>query len=182
MPDTINVRKETIQIFKNIIKKNHSNIKPKTINKFSKEIEVSIYNYTVDFSDTHGISKQWSNKFFKNTYLAKARSLYANLDIHSYIKNKQLAHKVINNDIKVKQLAFMEPHELYPEKWDDILKKKHMEDKCIYETRTDMGTDLFQCGRCHTKNCSFYQLQTRSADEPMTTFVTCLNCGKRWKE
>ena len=29
--------------------------------------------------------------------------------------------------------------------------------------------------------CSYYQLQTRSADEPMTTFVTCINCGARWK-
>ena len=103
MPESINVRKETQQIFKNVIKKNHSNITLKTVNKLSKDIEVSIYNYTVDFSDMRGISKIWSNKFFKNTYLAKARSLYANLDIHSYIKNKQLAHKVINNDIIVKK-------------------------------------------------------------------------------
>ena len=39
-----------------------------------------------------------------------------------------------------------------------------------------------KCGRCKKKECSFYQLQTRSADEPMTTFVTCLNCGNRWKQ
>ena len=44
-----------------------------------------------------------------------------------------------------------------------------------------MATDQYQCGRCHKRLCTYYQLQTRSADEPMTTFVTCLNCGKRWK-
>ena len=182
MPDTINVRKETIQIFKNIIKKNNKTLKSRLLNKLSKDIEISIYNYTVEFADSKGIIKQWTNNFFKNCYLAKARSLYANLDKNSYIKNKHLLNKVINNDIQIKRIAFMEPHELYPEKWEALLKKKQLEDECIYETRMDMGTDLFQCGRCHTKNCSFYQLQTRSADEPMTTFVTCLNCGKKWKE
>jgi|TARA_B110001450_G_scaffold136629_1_gene128273 transcription elongation factor S-II len=182
MTDSIDVRKETINIFKKLIKKHDKKIKVKVVNKLSKDIEASIYNFTVDFSDTKGIIKQWSNKFFKNCYLAKARSLYANLDKNSYIKNKNLLNKVINNDIQIKRIAFMEPHELYPEKWEELLKKKQLEDECIYETRMDMGTDLFQCGRCHTKNCSFYQLQTRSADEPMTTFVTCLNCGKKWKE
>ena len=42
------------------------------------------------------------------------------------------------------------------------------------------GND-FTCFKCKSNKCTFYQLQTRSADEPMTTFVTCLNCGNRWK-
>ena len=38
------------------------------------------------------------------------------------------------------------------------------------------------CSRCKKKSkCSYYQMQTRSADEPMTTFVTCLECDKQWK-
>ena len=40
---------------------------------------------------------------------------------------------------------------------------------------------MFQCGKCKKKKTTYYQLQTRSADEPMTTFVTCHNCGNRWK-
>ena len=76
----------------------------------------------------------------------------------------------------------MQPYELFPKRWENLLKQKYLEDQVIYETRTDMGTDLFHCGRCGGKNCSYYQLQTRSADEPMTTFVTCLICGKKWKE
>lgn len=31
------------------------------------------------------------------------------------------------------------------------------------------------------RKTTYYQMQTRSADEPMTTFVTCVNCGNRWK-
>ena len=40
---------------------------------------------------------------------------------------------------------------------------------------------VFKCGRCKSKKTTYYQMQTRSADEPMTTFVTCLECEKRWK-
>ncbi|XP_032460224.1 transcription elongation factor A protein 2 isoform X1 [Phocoena sinus] len=42
-------------------------------------------------------------------------------------------------------------------------------------------TDLFTCGKCRKKNCTYTQVQTRSSDEPMTTFVVCNECGNRWK-
>lgn len=42
-------------------------------------------------------------------------------------------------------------------------------------------TDLLKCGKCKQRNCTYNQLQTRSADEPMTTFVMCNSCGNRWK-
>jgi len=42
-------------------------------------------------------------------------------------------------------------------------------------------TDLLKCGKCKKRNCTYNQLQTRSADEPMTTFVLCNECGHRWK-
>ena len=42
-------------------------------------------------------------------------------------------------------------------------------------------TDQFQCGKCKQRKCTYYQMQTRSADEPMTTFVTCIVCNNRWK-
>ncbi|XP_078006046.1 transcription elongation factor A protein 2 isoform X2 [Phascolarctos cinereus] len=42
-------------------------------------------------------------------------------------------------------------------------------------------TDLFTCGKCKKKNCTYTQVQTRSSDEPMTTFVVCNECGNRWK-
>lgn len=42
-------------------------------------------------------------------------------------------------------------------------------------------TDRFVCGKCKKREVSYYQMQTRSADEPLTTFCTCENCGNRWK-
>lgn len=35
---------------------------------------------------------------------------------------------------------------------------------------------------CHGESAYFFQLQIRSADEPMTTFYKCVNCAHRWKE
>ena len=40
---------------------------------------------------------------------------------------------------------------------------------------------LFKCGKCKGVKTTYYQMQTRSADEPMTTYVTCKTCGNRWK-
>ncbi len=52
-----------------------------------------------------------------------------------------------------------------------------------YQMATMGGTesDILQCGKCKQKKCTYNQVQTRSADEPMTTFVYCNNCGHRWK-
>ena len=59
--------------------------------------------------------------------------------------------------------------------------EKKEKDENMYVPKLDGNTDMFVCRRCKSNKCSYYQLQTRSADEPMTTFVTCVSCGNRWK-
>ena len=54
------------------------------------------------------------------------------------------------------------------------------------QTMRDNGLDPdaggeHTCSKCKGQKTSSYSLQTRSADEPMTVFVTCLTCGKRWR-
>lgn len=69
----------------------------------------------------------------------------------------------------------------------DALKeeKQSIRDHALFECERGQiraaTTDAFRCGKCGQRRCSYYQMQTRSADEPMTTFVTCLNCNNRWK-
>ncbi|KIW06397.1 uncharacterized protein PV09_02850 [Verruconis gallopava] len=36
--------------------------------------------------------------------------------------------------------------------------------------------------KCDGSEAKFYQLQIRSADEPMTSFMKCVRCGRRWME
>ena len=42
-------------------------------------------------------------------------------------------------------------------------------------------TDEYKCGKCKSRKIKYSQAQTRSADEPMTTFFACLECGNKWK-
>ena len=64
--------------------------------------------------------------------------------------------------------------------WKEVIDKKKLEDKLKYEPKPIATTDMFKCGKCKKRKCTYYQLQTRSADEPMTTFVRCVECGNQW--
>ena len=75
----------------------------------------------------------------------------------------------------------MTHQELQPEKWDDLIENLKIQNQNKYTPKIEASTDNFTCSKCKSKECSYYQLQTRSADEPMTTFVTCISCGARWK-
>ena len=92
-----------------------------------------------------------------------------------------LLDRMIKGEFQPYELATMDPQYTFPEHWKPLIDEKSKRDRMLYEVNKEMATDIYTCGRCHKKECSYYQLQTRSADEPMTTFVTCLNCGKRWK-
>ena len=75
----------------------------------------------------------------------------------------------------------MTHQELNPKKWEALIEQKIKRDKAKYETKIQAATDIFKCRKCKSNECTYYQMQTRSADEPMTTFVSCINCGNRWK-
>ena len=75
----------------------------------------------------------------------------------------------------------MDPTHLYPERWKELNDEKYKRDKVLYEVDECAATDLYKCNRCKKRKCTYFELQTRSADESMTIYITCLNCGKRWK-
>ena len=76
----------------------------------------------------------------------------------------------------------MTHQELNYEKWKPLLDDKAKKDKYKFEESVQASTDTFTCRRCKKNICTYYQLQTRSSDEAITTFVTCLTCDNRWKE
>ena len=42
-------------------------------------------------------------------------------------------------------------------------------------------TDIYKCFKCGERKTKIIQMQLRSADEPMTTIVTCQICYNVWK-
>ena len=81
----------------------------------------------------------------------------------------------------MRDISKISHQEMNPNVWNKLIEKKLKRDKNIAEGDVRSATDEYKCYKCKKKKCTFYQLQTRSADEPMTTFITCLNCGNRWK-
>jgi transcription elongation factor S-II len=152
------------------------------ISKISRNIERGIYNRALEFAEEHDIIRNWENNLFRKVYMGLVLHVYSNLKSDSYINNNRLIERLINNEFKPSELAGMEGQYMFPEHWKPYIDEYAKRTKLLYEVRDEIATDMFICGRCKQRRCTYYQLQTRSADEPMTTFITCLNCGKRWKQ
>tara|TARA_Y100000817_G_C16846394_1_gene540207 strand:- start:1604 stop:2113 length:510 start_codon:yes stop_codon:yes gene_type:complete len=149
--------------------------------KYSRNLEIGIFNYTIKQGRIKKIVRKWSNADFRNIYINRFRTIYNNINPTSNIGNTKLLERIKNNEVLAKELAFMSHHEMYPEKWKILIDKKIKKDSLKGSVDLSSATDEFKCGKCKQNKCTYYQLQTRSADEPMTTYVTCLNCGNNWK-
>ncbi|KAJ8726207.1 hypothetical protein PYW07_000905 [Mythimna separata] len=120
---------------------------------------------------------------FKNTdmrYKNRVRSRVANLKDP---KNPTLRSNFLNGCISASRLAKMTPEEMASDEMKKIREKfiKEAIDDAQLATVQGTKTEMLKCGKCKKKNCTYNQLQTRSSDEPMTTFVLCNECGNRWK-
>jgi transcription elongation factor S-II len=138
-------------------------------------LEKGVYNWSLKEASNRKVVKKWDNQFFIQIYIDHLRSIFLNL------KNDNLMQMVASGEIKAHELAFMTHHEMLPDKWDELIKAKSIRDKSKFETNIEAMTDTFTCRKCKSKKCSYMQLQTRSADEAMTVYVTCCECGNRWK-
>jgi DNA-directed RNA polymerase subunit M/transcription elongation factor TFIIS len=146
-----------------------------------KDVEIGIYNWCLEYADKQDIFKSWSDKTFVNLYIHKSRSVVTNLDSNSYIQNKRLIERLEDKEFKPHEISHMDVTSIYPEKWTGILDKKLKQEENFHNSKQVSKTDLFKCGKCKKRECSYYELQVRSADESCTIFVTCLNCGNRWR-
>lgn len=146
----------------------------------SKQIENSIYNYALNLATIKGTEINIEQKYFKRIYVNKIISLYNNLDKDSYIKNNNFYDRLIDKEFDVKDIAFLSPQEIHKDHWKKYLDRQTANDEFLYSRTAGIKTNDYKCGRCKEKNCTYYQLQVRCSDEPMTTFINCLNCGNRW--
>ncbi|XP_076136659.1 transcription elongation factor A protein 3 isoform X7 [Alosa pseudoharengus] len=113
-------------------------------------------------------------------YKNRVRSRISNLKDP---KNPNLRKNVLAGSIELVRFATMTAEEMASDELKELRNTLTQEAIREHQMAKTSGTttDLLQCGKCRKKNCTYNQVQTRSADEPMTTFVLCNECGNRWK-
>jgi transcription elongation factor S-II len=139
-------------------------------------MEKGVYNFALKEADIRKIVKKWDNPKFVHIYLNRLRSIIVNL------QNPKLIEQVKSGEIKPHTVAFMTHQEMQPERWKELLIQKSIKDKNKFEKNIEAATDTFTCRKCKKNKCTYYQMQIRSSDEPMTTFITCLECDHKWKQ
>lgn len=134
------------------------------INKdFAKLVEKSILDFSNEYANIN------ETPFLIN-------SIY-DTKLEEIINTLKLTPELIKTNDDAKNIAFLKPEELNPEKYEKLLKKKEIEE---YKKNDIKSSSAFKCSKCKKSKCSVMQKQTRAGDEPATTFVTCLECGHQF--
>lgn len=148
--------------------------------KLAHNVEKSIFNESIRTMDRHGDQADWENDRFRRSY----KNTYVNL--LGLMKNPKcsLVDRLVSGEVSSTNIASLPPYEQWPEGPYAETKRqlKIKEDSKVLASDPDKIPDgAFECKRCRSMKTTYYQLQTRSADEPMTTYVTCLKCNNKWK-
>ena len=145
-------------------------------------LEEIIYKKALDTAAYEEIRKSWNMQAFRDVYLAVARRLIGNLSPSTYIKNRNLWDRFLTNELTLEEIGRQNYYELFPENWQEMVDRQAKREKIQLEGDFSRATDKWMCHGCKQRKCTYYELQTRSADEPMTIFIHCLNCNKRWTQ
>lgn len=124
----------------------------------NKLLEQSIYNFSITYCESNNIQPEWENVLFKHVYVTKSIQIKDLITDHPELCND--VHKLVNS------------HPV------DLLTVEECNDDDAEQSTED---GMFKCSSCGSMKTTYYSLQTRSADEPMTNFITCTQCKKRWK-
>ena len=138
-------------------------------------IQKSILNYSLSEADSRNTIKRWNNPYFVLIYTDRIKTIIYNL------KYSDIIERINNKMIKSHEVGNMSHPEMDIERWKDMIEQKRKRDKCKTQGNVKVEEGAFQCRRCKSMKTTYYQMQTRSADEPMTTFVQCTECPARWK-
>jgi len=156
-----------------------ANVRKQLAKKFDNEkdssnLEKGIFNYALKEAEQRKVVKKWDNKYFVQIYVDRLRSIFTNL-------NESIVQSVKDGSIKSHTIAFMSHQELNPDKWKELIDAKSKRDMNKFETNIEASTDTFTCRKCKQNKCTYYLQQCKSADEPMTCYIQCVNCFTRWK-
>ena len=154
------MRKVVIQYIK-------KNVKTK---KFAEQFEEVVYDQSLKETPANEI-KLFKYQLFKNRYNNNLKCIISNL--------KEFENKIKKKEITFNDIFNKNPVEIFPEKWNEVNKRKIEEEKFIYETHLKPNC-LEKCSKCKEQNVNVQSKQVRSADEPETHFYECITCSNKW--
>ena len=138
------------------------------------KIELSIFEYALIYCQNN----KYTVQFIKPVYEDKFNSIITNIEDTHGIINQTFKKNILEGYINPTYVAFLSPAQINPLKWEYLIKKRQY----IEERESTISySDAYKCYKCGESKCKISQAQTRSADEPMTTFVTCLVCHNTFK-
>jgi DNA-directed RNA polymerase subunit M/transcription elongation factor TFIIS len=127
------------------------------------------------------IPRNWKALTFRLLYKSVCRSILWNIHPSSLVQNQRLLARCSAGEFTLDRIASMTAYDMFPEHWRDLADKQLIREQKILEGNKSRATDEYKCKQCGKRECTYYEMQTRSADEPTTIFISCLNCGKRWR-
>ena len=195
-PKSTEIRNRANQImslFSDVLKNSNSTAKRPDNNASEKDKEKYINNFQDVLSKGKGkgqkdkvrsIAIQIVEEIFKNGSPKNCIILINALDDENKNEKLHLTEYLLSGRIRPSDFAHYTLEDLMTEEEKvklQSIREENMNNAQVPKPPVSKSA-FFICRRCKSDNVSFYQLQTRSADEPMTTFCTCSNCGLQWRE
>jgi len=131
----------------------------------AQNIEKSIYNYVIEYCKDKHIECCWDNILFKHVYVLKSSQTIQRLR-----NAPTMRAAIVTGSVDPRNVATIH--------FEEFLST---DESVAEDDATALQDGMFKCRRCGSMKTTYYSLQTRSADEPMTCFVTCTECKNRWK-
>ena len=155
--------------------------------KYSEILGLPIEHAIVQNLEKHTSNWAYLRSVDDKYYKCVQRYKHKFLSIYFNLKNSpNLKERILKGDIKTSAVINLSPQGLWPDgphaKMSETIANTEMKKQHAANYMHDKDyKGLFKCGKCRGYKTTFYQMQTRSADEPMTVFITCHTCDIRWK-
>jgi DNA-directed RNA polymerase subunit M/transcription elongation factor TFIIS len=154
---------------------------------YAKNIEKAAWLWAVDETKHKGEKPAYENRMLRWRYKQKVLQIMTELTRDpscvavtlkvrgdrvrfSYVLQPQLMYRLLTRELTSQDLPGLRPEQLWPDGPHSRALFKNKERDLMLEKSRAKEEDyigLFKCGKCKSVKTTYYQMQTRSADEPM---------------
>jgi DNA-directed RNA polymerase subunit M/transcription elongation factor TFIIS len=144
-----------------------------------RNLEIGTNNWAINKSLKMRQTPAFDNRKHTERYKQKF------LELKKCLKfSPDLKKKLLNRELKTSMVFDMQPNHMWPggpydKRLQASIEKSMKKEVSIVNEKDYKG--LFRCAKCREYKTTYYEMQTRRADEPMTVFVTCHIGDITWK-